>query len=492
MNLKNNLKKIPYLSFLSRIAQKKKINVWLVGGVLRDAYLTGEDVRFKEKREKTLDFDFCVEKNVKPLIKEFSKQISSKFIILDEKQQSYRTILKKGGKFYTYDFTLMRGKDLRSDLLLRDFSINTLALNLNKKEKTIIDLFDARKDFKKKIIRILKEQVLSDDPLRILRGFTFSLRYGFNIESKTQKAMAKFKRFLKDASGERLSEELFKVFLSDFSYKAIKQMDKLKILDEAIPYITECRGVFQGAYHHLGVWQHSLETLREFESLYKNKLMKNKDILAYLNDEIGQGRSRAQLLKLACLLHDIGKPLAKKKIDKKTIFHTHEKIGRDMVEKVSLRLRLSFREKEILKKLVYWHLRPGYLADQIKPSKRAIYRFFHDTGNDGVAVIILSLSDWRATRGPLTNAKKRRKHEIIMLNLIDNYFESKKQKPLPKIVNGYDIMRKLSLSPSPCIGKILKKVKEEQALGKISTKKDAYALARKMISKDRQKKAKKK
>ena len=494
MSLKSNLNKIPHLNTLSRLARSKKINVWLVGGLLRDVYLKTGVSKLSEKKSKVLDFDFCVEKSAKTFAREFAKKISAKCITLDDAQGAWRVIVKKGKKLYTYDFALMRGKDLKEDLSLRDFTINTLALNLNDKDKKIIDYFGARKDLRKKIIRIPRERVLSDDPLRILRGFVFSLHYGFKIENETKKAMVKFKRTFDRISGERISEELFKVFLADNSYQAIKKMDELKIIDEIIPCITECRGVFQGAYHHLPVWAHSLETLKEFEGLLKRQLAKSKDIMGYLDEDIAQGRKRAQLLKLACLLHDIGKPQAKKRVKKKTIFHTHEKIGRDLIEKVALRLRLSYREKEILKRLTYWHLRPGYLADQITPSKRAVYRFFHDTGIDGACVIILSLSDWRATRGPLTNAKKRKRHEKIMLELIKKYFIDKKKKPLPRIIDGYDLMRKFNLESSPLIGKVLKKIKEEQSLGRIHNKTDAYNLAKVMINKNKKvkNKAKKK
>jgi poly(A) polymerase len=180
-------------------------------------------------------------------------------------------------------------------------------------------------------------------------------------------------------------------------------------------------------------------------------------------------------------LHDVGKPIAKRKKGKKTIFYAHEKIGRDIAEDIAKDLRLSLREKEVLKKLIFWHLRPGYLADQAPPSSRAIYRFLRDTESEGVAVILLSLSDWRATRGPLTNAKKRKKHERIMLGLVRRYFEEKKKKPLLKLVDGYDIMRKFNLVPSPIIGKILRKIKEEQALGRIKTKEQSYLVAKKLL-----------
>jgi tRNA nucleotidyltransferase/poly(A) polymerase len=486
MLLKNYLKKIPYLSLISSLAKKRKINVWLVGGVLRDVFLKKENIIPKDKEN--LDFDFCVDKNILSLIKEFSKKISSKYIVLDEKQASYRVILKREAKIFTYDFTLMRGENFKEDLSLRDFSINTLAVDLKDKDSRLIDFFKAREDIKKRIVRVIKEQVFLDDPLRILRGFAFVSLYNFGIENNTKKSMIKYKKFLKKVSKERINEEIFKIFSSPFSFKVVKEMDRLGILKEIIPQLEKTKGVWQGPYHHLDVWEHSLETLRSFEYLYKRKLSKNRDVFNYLQEEIIKGRKRLLILKLACLIHDVGKPLAKKIKDKKTIFHTHEKIGTQIAEEIALNLRLSSKEKDILKKLVFWHLRPGYLADQAQPSTRAIYRFFRDTQEEGVGVILLSLSDWRATKGPLVDEKRRRRHERVMFNLIDYYFEEKKKKPLPKIVNGYDIMRRFKISPSPLIGEILKKIKEEQALGRVSSKKDAYRVAKKIITEYQSKK----
>jgi poly(A) polymerase len=477
MNLAKIFKKIPYLSLISSIAKKRKINIWLVGGFLRDVYL--------KKNKESFDFDFCVERDVFSIVREFARNISSKIIVLDERQGSLRVILKRKIGIYTYDFTLMRGKNFYEDLALRDFSINTLAVNLKEKDFKVIDHFGASKDLERKIIRVIKDEVLSQDPLRILRGFSFMVNYGFVIDKKTEKAMVRHKGLLKNVSGERINEELFKILSSEYSYQAVKRLSDSKIIDEVMTHIDKARGVLQGAYHHLDVWEHSLETLREFELLYRNKLAKKRDFFTYLNEELAQNRKRIQVLKLACLLHDIGKPIAKQEKDKKTIFYSHEKMGSELAEEIALALRLSFKEKDVLKKLIFWHLRPGYLADQETPSQRAIYRFFRDTQDEGAGVILLSLSDWRATRGPLTDTKKRKKHERIMLKLIENHFKERKKKPLPRIVDGYDIMKKFNLSPSPLIGKVLKKIEEEQTLARIKTKAEAYKLARTIIGKAR-------
>ena len=473
VNLTVHLRKIPHLSLISGIAARHKVQIWLVGGLLRDIYLK----RGKAK----MDFDFCVERKTFSVAKELARRISAKFIILDEDQESARVILKLKNKIYTYDFTLMRGQNLAEDLGLRDFSINTLAVNLREKGAKLIDYYGARKDLRAKRIRIIKEEVLLHDPLRILRGFTFAGLFDSRIDRKTLALLARFKSSLKRVSRERINEEIFKIFALGSSFRILKIMDRLKIIDEIIPHLDAMRAVSQGAYHHLDVWQHSLETLKQFELLYRNRLKKNKDIYSYLNEDLANARSRIQIVKLACILHDIGKPFAMKKKSKKTIFHTHEKIGRDLAEDISKSLRLSLREKEILKKLIFWHLRPGYLADQITPSRRAVYRFFRDCAKEGVGVILLSLADWRATRGPKTSIKKRRRHERIMLKLVADYFKEQKDKPLPKVVDGYDIMRKFRLKSSPLVGKILKKVAEEQSLGKISNKTEAYRLAKKIL-----------
>lgn len=477
MSYQNISKIIPYYNLVAGISRERKIKIWLVGGVLRDLAL--------KKKKELIDFDFCVEKKVLDVVKEFSKKISSKFIILDEKEGSYRVILKKNSKIYTYDFTLMRGKSFEDDLLSRDFTINMLALNVLDKNKEIIDCFGSKADLKSGLIRVPREGVLKEDPLRILRGFSFMINYGFSIDKNTQKAFVKYKKLLKNVSGERINEELFKIFSNYNSHDAIKRMEELKIIDEIIPQISKTRNVYQGGFHHLDVWKHSLEALREFEMLYRKYIAHKKEIINYLNEPLAGGRARLQIIKLACILHDIGKPIAKKRKGKRTIFHMHEKIGMDMAETIAKKIKLSLREKDVLKKLIFWHLRPGYLADQVTPTKRAIYHFFHDTQEEGVSVILLSLSDWRATRGPLTDAVKRKRHEKIMLRLVDHYFEEKKKKPLPKLIDGYDVMKRFNLEPCALVGEILKKVKEEQALGKVKNKTQAYRVAKHIVDKEK-------
>ena len=128
-----------------------------------------------------------------------------------------------------------------------------------------------------------------------------------------------------------------------------------------------------------------------------------------------------------------------------------------------------------------WHLRPGYLANNGHPTERAIYRYFRDTGNDALAVLLLSLADQRATKGPLTTALSRVRHEKTVKALISRLLNQKNEKKPAPFLNGNNVMRKFKLQPGPLIGKVLSGLEEAQAIGKVKNKKGAYDLAASII-----------
>jgi poly(A) polymerase len=475
MDLNKKLGRIPQLKQIKALAGKHQVEVYLVGGFLRDCYL---------KRDKDcFDFDFILSKQARKVAAQLAKELGRKLIVLDEAEKTYRIVVKKDDREYQYDFAQLRGKTLDDDLGARDFPINALCIDLaSYPHCKIYDPLEGVGDIKRKVIRLIGEKNIIADPLRILRAFSLQARFGFKLAPASLTILSKHKAKLKKVSVERIVEEFFKIFASDKSYPIIKTLSEEYILDEFIPAIKPSRGLIQeGGYHHLDVWAHSLEALLRFEILCQRKLFKNPEFVAYLNEELAAKHTRLQLIKIACLLHDIGKPRAKKKKGKKTIFHLHEKYGAQMVKDIAKKLKLSVRETESLGRLVFWHLRPGYLADIRYPSARAIYRFFRDTQDDGAGVILLSLADWRATRGPKTSRDEKIKHSYVMLKLLDRYFAEKKKKPLLKLLNGFDLMREFKLQPSPLVGEILNKVREEQVLGHIKTKTQAYSLARKIM-----------
>ena len=127
--------------------------------------------------------------------------------------------------------------------------------------------------------------------------------------------------------------------------------------------------------------------------------------------------------------------------------------------------------------MIFWHLRPGYLADNKCVSERAKFRYFRDAGEEAVSILLLSVSDQRATRGPLASAASRAQHEKVAFDLIAEYFQRKQEKKFVRLISGDDLIRHLKLTPSPLFKTILQEVEETQAEGKIKTKKQALDLA---------------
>jgi poly(A) polymerase len=182
-------------------------------------------------------------------------------------------------------------------------------------------------------------------------------------------------------------------------------------------------------------------------------------------------------------LHDIGKPKALRHEDGKTIFHGHESIGAKMTEDIARRLKLSNDEIGSLKKMVFWHLRPGYLADNEEVSPRAKFRYFRDTADEAVSTLLISLADQRATRGPLTTKASRVQHEKIVFALIKQYFKEKKQVKAVRLVTGDDLIKEFKLEPSPLIGRVLREIEELQAIGKLKSRQEALKAANRLIRK---------
>jgi len=473
------------LKIIYRFSCKKKVKLYLVGGFLRDIIL---------KREKeNPDIDFLLKKNSIDFSRHLAKKIKSGFVILDKERGYSRLVKRIKEKIYTLDFTNFRGKTLEEDLLRRDFTINTLTLELEKIfipssiKDLLIDPYGGRKDLDKKLIRAVSNFTFDEDPLRILRAFSLAAIFNFQIEKKTLRLIKQKKEKIAYVSFERIRDELFKILETDNAFHYLVKLDKLGILEIIFPPIKMMRGINQGPYHHLDVWQHTLETIRQLEKLIQ-ETKRNKNIQNYLNEKISPDRRRRALIKLGALLHDIGKPLARKREGRKTKFHGHERIGLEITEQITQRLKLSNDEKEALEKMVYWHLRPGYLSEIKNISSRAKFRFFRDAEKEAVSILLISLADQRATRGPLTCDESRKNHERLSFNLIKEYFRKQKEKKLVRLITGDDLIQIFKLEPSPLIGEILSEVEELQAIGKIKTKKEALKVAKKIINKTSYKK----
>lgn len=461
-------------------AKNKKIKLYLVGGILRDYFL--------KRKKVNPDIDFCLKEGSIKFGRFLSGKLAAGFVVLDREHGACRLVKELNGRTYTLDFTDFRAHSLEQDLLHRDFTFNALAIELenifvqNGLGRFLIDPYSGRMDLAKKKIWPVGKNAFDEDPLRILRAFSFACVLGFKIDPESLRLIKAKKDKLLQVSGERIRDELFKMLQAHNTYAYFDRMDKLGVLEIILPEIKFMRNVRQGPYHHLDVWQHNLETLRQVE-IAMTQCARNRKIAAYLDESISGDRRRLALIKLGALLHDIGKPKARRRLGIKIIFHGHERVGLDFVIDIAARLKLSNDEMAALKKMVLWHLRPGFLADNHPVSRRAIFRYFRDTAEEAVSVLLVSLADQRSTRGPLTTRQSRSQHEKLVSILLKEYFRRQEEQAPPRLIDGNDLMKKFDLQPSPLVGRILREIEELQAIGKIKTAQDAYKAADKFLKK---------
>ncbi len=476
------LKQKRILKIVESTARELNTSVYLVGGALRNLFVS-------EKLQRKVDWDFAVSHKAVLLGKLVAKKLGGSFFVFDRAGRTARVICDKAGSLCELDFSEFQGRNIIEDLCRRDFTINTLCLDLHAlmadpKKKAFFDHFSAVEDIKNKCVRLTSERNFSSDPLRILRGFTFCAQLGFKFDEKSLALAKKSVYRLKRTSMERICEELAKIFACNNSYKYIVEMDRLGVLQVIFPEISELKGLDQGEFHHLDAWKHSLETLAELEKLLTvldRKIFKKyaRSTHIYLNEKITATRSRLWLLKLACILHDIGKPATRfTGPDGKMHFYSHEKEGADIIKNIGRRMKLSAKEIGVLRSLIRYHLRAGQIVNTV-PSKRAKFRFFRDTGENAVLILLLTIADRKAMQGVLSRKKSFVFLEDEIFNMIISLFKNiTQEKRKPRLLNGDEIMNLLNIRPSPVVGKLLKEVEEAQALDIINNKKEAMRLVK--------------
>ena len=247
--------------------------------------------------------------------------------------------------------------------------------------------------------------------------------------------------------------------------------------------------------HFWDVFEHSLQTVATVEFLIRESDWEycNEEILTtapwsdvierHLSQEVSSGSNHRGLLKLAGLFHDIAKPRTKSIDDTgRARFLGHSKQGAAMVVDILERLRFSNREIRLVESLVYHHLRPAQMANDELPTQRAIYRYFRDTGEAAIDILLLALADYLATCGPLISMEEWRKHcQLVNYILTEHDRQREKVSPL-KLIDGHDIIDTFDLAPGPLVGRLLTMVSEAHASGELSTREEALDLVRRELS----------
>ena len=405
-----------------------------------------------------------------------------------------RVVVRESDETLLFDFTASRGSSIESDLAGRDFTLTAMALPLDAfisgDFSRLIDPFGGRGAIRDKEVRALSDEIFRQDPLRLLRAFRLAAELGFTIDGKTNAQIERDSALLGSVSGERVRDEIFRILEVSPCHPFIEAMDRVGLLDRALPGVAAMKGIEQNGYHALDVWSHTLLCLKELESLLANPREafgdSGADFRDYLTDAFVRGRSRAALLKIAVLLHDAGKPdKASRDVEGQTHFHGHAEAGGAVAEALAERLRLAKAERDYLGLLVSSHMHLVHLTAQPTRTRRSVLHFFRKYGEDYRALFLLFAADTRATAGPkMTPGRLRLIREAVaeMLRLYEEDLRPRLQ--APPLLTGRDLIDRFGLEAGPLIGEILRKVEDARLEGLVLDRDSALEVAAALL-KDR-------
>ncbi|HSA78169.1 MAG TPA: HD domain-containing protein [Nitrospirota bacterium] len=464
---------IPAVTYFTQLIPLTSQKIYIVGGTVRDLLIGKQDIK---------DIDLVMPSGSEHIARAFAAKINGSFFFLDEDRKITRVVKRTNGEFIQFDFTNFEGPDLTADLTRRDFTVNAMALDLREFMRSnsldgLIDLFHGKQDVKNKLIRVVKAEVLDEDPLRLLRAVRFGATLGFAIESATVQRIRNRSRLITKPSPERLRDELFLILTERHAENHLHLMDSLGILSPLLPELEPLRGFAPGRYHIHDVLTHSIKTAGYLDSVLDDLPKMSPEhadsVLAHLEKSIEHLVPRKAALRFACLLHDMAKPETFTNADGHIRFHGHDNLGAEKAALVCRRFRLSRDTEKTVTTVIKQHMRLFNLSTPGGPSKNAMYRYCRDLGDALPEGLILAQADARAT-SEIMLKEKFTDTEKPMAIVLDYYYSKFLKVEARPLVTGQDLIDR-GLEPGPHFREILEEIKERQAEGALKDREEALA-----------------
>jgi tRNA nucleotidyltransferase (CCA-adding enzyme) len=407
--------------------EEAHFEAFVVGGSVRDILLGRKpkdwDITTNARPENILAlFPDSVYENDFGTVSVFPKNVSDTALTMVE-ITPYRTELAYSDKRHPDKVEF--GSSLEEDLRRRDFTINALALNVNTDE--VIDMFNGKKDFKEGIVRAVgaAEERFEEDALRIMRAVRLAAELEFTIEEETKKALATKANLLRFIARERIRDEFSKIILAPKPHEALELMRELGIMSLIMPELEEGYGVGQNKHHVFSVWEHNLYALKHAAS-----------------------KGWPLDVRLAALLHDVGKPRSKRGDGPDSTFYGHEIIGAKMTHTILGRLKYPKKIIEKVTKLVRYHLF-YYNVDEV--GEASVRRLIRKVGPEDMEDLIkVRVCDRIGSGVPKAEPYKLRHFRFLIEKLSRDPISVKMLK-----IDGNDMMKLTGMPPGPRVGAIL-------------------------------------
>ncbi len=433
--------------------QKAGFEIYIVGGAVRDVIL----------KKDVYDWDLTSNATPEELVKLFPEAFYD---------NAYGTVGIASESGRPFEITTFRtehgysdsrrpdeiswGKTLAEDLKRRDFTINAMALKPQDKiyEFELIDLYEGQKDLEKKLIRAVgdPQERFQEDALRMMRAIRIAAELDFVIEPETLEAIQTNAALIHKIAKERVRDELLKTLASAHPYEGMLLFRESHLMQEILPELEKTFGVDQkspGRHHIHDVGTHSLLSLKFCPATNP-------------------------IVRFACLIHDIGKPLTYKKLESGVItFYNHEMVSTKIARRIADRLRLSNKQKEKLVTLVRFH---QFTVDE-RQTDSAIRRFIRNVGKENLADMLdLRVGD-RLGGGASETSWRLDEFKERLTEVQKQPFTVHDLK-----ITGHEVMKELKLSPGPKVGELLNELFDEVVAKKIENKRQELLRRLKEIS----------
>ena len=422
---------------LRAFAKKRGVQLYLVGGSVRDLLL----------ERQTTDFDFALASDAIQFAKAFAANIGAICIALEENPPTARVIVKQdnGSQIpqLNMDFSQFRAASLTDDLRLRDLTINAMAIVFENSEVftgtadqqntlPVIDPCAGMKDLEIGLLRFPNEQVVTADPVRLLRIYRFAAQLDFKISQDSINLVRKYRSLLPNVAAERCRDELMKIFNVKKARPYLQQMETAELLSQLIPSIKEVRRTW-----------HSLETFEE-NPIPVALDAYHKEINDYLVEGLNAEINRRSLIKLSLLLED-------------------------NLAGIGKRLKLSRKARQFMEHLISGSKTFKNTAQQL--NQKQIIHFLRTYASDWCGILLYSTAVYSLD-------------PTILKQVADTYYEH----ILPiceqgRLITGNDLIQTFHLKEGEQIGNLLKEIEERQFNGEIRTREDAFAVVRALIQK---------
>jgi len=442
------------ISALLAVAHREKKQFYVVGGTIRDLLLGNQ----------SNDLDITVAEDSSAIVRQLIRELQGgAFVDLCGADDEAARIVWRNIQVDVASFR-EGAKSIEEDLLLRDFTINSIGVKLeqlvsSQKPPELIDPTGGFTDLTLCRLRHCSSAFIAD-PVRMLRGYRFYATLNFQFEKETENEIRKRASLIHGVAAERIIYELDLIFDSTRTADVLAAMHESSLLEELLPELYEGQGVLQPKFHHLDVFEHNMLALKMMEKILADPEQYFPGMASRLGKYLANGMV-PRWLKWAALLHDIGKPATRgmsTKDEGRVTFYGHDETGREMFCQLAERMRWSRRGVDNVGALIGMHMHPFHLCNIArtgKITKRAALKLCKRAGEQLPGLFFLAMSDSLAGQGE--EKPKRMEEEIVaLLDRVLTLYEENIRPVLegPRLLTGRDLIDDFELHPGPLFSKI--------------------------------------